>query len=73
MADRDLRPATREEVEQSLSFALRFNGRKRIQRADLYMADLTAEHLAKHLDDAGYVVMKRPSALGHGSNPREQD
>ncbi|SDR46749.1 hypothetical protein SAMN05519103_03547 [Rhizobiales bacterium GAS113] len=69
MADRDLRPATRDELLQNLSFALRFNGRKRFHRADDYMADITAEHLARHLADAGYVVMKKPPLIGHGAQP----
>ena len=30
----NLRPATRDELTQSLSFALRFNGRKRVHDAD---------------------------------------
>ncbi|SDR64170.1 hypothetical protein SAMN05519103_09482 [Rhizobiales bacterium GAS113] len=67
MREADLRPATREEVLQSLAIALRFNGRKRYHQADDYMADMTAEHLAKHLEASGYVVMKRRPLQGHGS------
>jgi hypothetical protein len=33
------------------------------------MADLTADHIVRYLDNAGYVVMKKPPALGAGSNP----
>jgi hypothetical protein len=28
------------------------------------MADLTADHIVLHLDLAGYVIMKKPPALG---------
>jgi hypothetical protein len=69
MADRDLRPATRDELLQNLSFGLRFNGRKRFHGADDYMAEITAAHLVKHLDLAGYVVMKKPPLGGHGNVP----
>jgi len=36
--DEDFSPATREEVISSLSFALRFAGRKRTHKADDFMA-----------------------------------
>jgi hypothetical protein len=32
------------------------------------MADLTADHLVRCLDNAGYVIMKKPPALGGGDN-----
>jgi hypothetical protein len=41
----NLRPATRDELTQSLTFALRFNGRKRVYDADETMARITAERL----------------------------
>jgi hypothetical protein len=37
----ELRPATRDELAQSLSFALRCNGRKRVHGADEIMAQIT--------------------------------
>jgi hypothetical protein len=61
-----LRPATRDELTQSLSFALRFNGRKRVHSADELMADITAERLVEYLEQAGYVVMCKPPAVQHG-------
>jgi hypothetical protein len=33
------------------------------------MADLTADHIVRHLDNSGYVVMKKPPAPGAGDNP----
>jgi hypothetical protein len=59
---RDLRPASAEEIEQSLSFALRYDGRKRVRHADDAMARITAERLVQHLQKSGYVLMKRPDA-----------
>jgi hypothetical protein len=44
------RTATRDEITQSLSFALRFNGRKRAHDADETMARITAERLVEHLE-----------------------
>jgi hypothetical protein len=37
----NLRPATRDELMQSLSFALRFNGRTRVRDADEVMAHIS--------------------------------
>jgi hypothetical protein len=62
----DLRPATREEIAQSLSFALQFEGRKRVHHAADFMAQITAERLVKHLEQSGFVVMKKPPLQGHG-------
>ena len=72
MSDDDhLRPATASEIADSLSFALRYDGRKRVHHADDVMARITAERLVAHLERSGFVVMKRPatpalSASGHG-------
>ena len=43
------RPATRDEITQSLSLPLQFNGRRRIHRADELMAQITAERLVEYL------------------------
>lgn len=53
--EKPLRPATEEEVEHSLSFALRFNGKKPVRYAEDAMASLMARHLMKHLELSGYV------------------
>ena len=58
--DDNLSPATREGVISTLSFALRFTGRKRTHQADDIMARIAAEHLADHLARSGFVVSKRP-------------
>ena len=65
MSDDDklqLRPASTDEIEQSLSFALRFDGRRRVHHADDAMARITAARLVAHLRKSGFVLMKRPDA-----------
>ena len=57
-----LHPATTDEVADALAYALRFQGRKRARSADEYMAKITAERLVAHLEQAGFVVMKKPPA-----------
>ena len=57
----DLRPATTSELQESLSFALRYEGRRRVHHADDVMARITAERLVRHLEQSGFVLMKRPS------------
>jgi hypothetical protein len=57
-----LRPATQEDVAEALAFALRFDGRKRTHDADLVMARITADRLVRHLEQSGFVLMKRPPA-----------
>jgi hypothetical protein len=46
----ELRPATSDEIEQSLAFALRFDGRRRVHNGDEFMAKLTAQRLLDHLE-----------------------
>jgi hypothetical protein len=58
---------TRDELNQSLSFALRFNGRKRVPDADETIARITAERLVEHLVRSGYVVMHKPPLGQHGA------
>lgn len=60
--DTPLRLATPGEIAESLSFALRYEGRKRVHHADEAMARITAERLVQHLERCGYVVMKGPGA-----------
>jgi hypothetical protein len=57
-----LRPATTEEIAESLSFALRYEGRKRVNHADEMMARITADRLVRHLRGSGFVVMRLPGA-----------
>jgi hypothetical protein len=63
MPDEPLRPATAEEIAQTLSFALQFEGRKRVHHAADIMARITADRLVRHLARAGFVLMKRPPTV----------
>ena len=60
-----LHPATAEEIAAALSFALRYDGRKRVHHADDAMARITADRLVRHLERSGFVLMKRPSAAAY--------
>jgi hypothetical protein len=55
-----LRPASRDEISEALSFALRYDGRKRVHHADTLMARITADRLVRHLERSGFVLLKRP-------------
>jgi hypothetical protein len=55
-----LRPATADEIAETLSFAFLYQGRKRVHHADDMMARITAERLIQHLTASGFVVMKGP-------------
>ena len=57
-----LRSATAEEIAETLSFALRYDGRRRVHHADDAMARITAERLVRHLERSGFVLMRRPDA-----------
>ena len=73
----DLRPVSFKEVEETLSFALRYAGRKRVHHADDVMARITAERLVQHLERSGYVLMKRPdraaASTSRHSHPNATD
>jgi hypothetical protein len=56
-----LHPATQADVAEALAFALRYDGRKRVRDADLIMARITADRLVRHLEQSGFVLMKRPA------------
>jgi hypothetical protein len=66
--DDKLTPADPRDPAHSISFALRFDGRKRFHRGDEFMANLTADHIVRYLEKAGYVVMKKPPAVGADGN-----
>jgi hypothetical protein len=53
-----LRPATADEIAETLAFALLYNGRKRAHDADQAMSRITAERLVRHLELSGFVLMK---------------
>jgi hypothetical protein len=55
-----LSPADPDDLRQALAFALTFDGRKQFRNADEIAARITADHLVRYLEMAGYVVMRRP-------------
>jgi hypothetical protein len=61
--DTQLRAATPDEVVETLAFALRYKGRKRVQDADEMVARITADRLVQHLRASGFVVMRKPQRL----------
>jgi len=66
----NLKPASSEGIVESLAFALRFSGRKRVDDADDAMARIVAERLFEQLAMSGLVVMKRPPVTPHSSPGR---
>ena len=68
----ELRPATPEEIADSLAFSLRFEGRKRVHQADDMMARIVAVRLVRHLEASGFVLMKRPAAAAPSSTPQDR-
>ncbi len=65
-----LMPATADDVANALAFALRYQGRKRVHNADEIMAEIVAKRFVKHLERSGFVVMKRPPAVGAAAPAR---
>ena len=65
--DPPLRPADPDDFRRSLAFALTFDGRRQFKTSGEMMAQITAEHLARHLEMSGYVIMKRPPGPGHST------
>jgi hypothetical protein len=68
-----LRPATAEEIADTIAFALRYEGRKRVAHADEMMARITADRLVRHLRGSGFVVMRAPPAGAPTDKPGKGD
>jgi len=62
-----------EEIADSIAFALRYEGRKRVTHADEMMARITADRLVRHLRGSGFVVMREPGARAPTDQPAERD
>jgi hypothetical protein len=71
--DGKLRPATTEEIADSIAFALRYEGRKRVTHADEMMARITADRLVRHLRRSGFVVLRQPDAPAPTATLRVED
>ena len=66
MTDRPLTPATRHDILESLSFALRYSrAGKRVAERDVLTANAAAVHLVDALERSGFVVMRAPPAPAH--------
>lgn len=65
MADPDkLTPVDPSDLAAALAFALRYEGRKRVQNAGEIMSEIVAKRLVEYLDRAGFLVMKKPPKIG---------
>ena len=74
MPDADkLTRADPSDIAAALAFALRFHGRKRIHNADEIMSEIVAKRLVEHLEESGFVVMKKPPLGGHSALGRGHD
>jgi len=56
-----LHPATPDEIAESLSFALRYEGHNRVHHADDMMARIMADRLVRRSERSRLVVMKQPA------------
>jgi hypothetical protein len=63
-----LRPASPDEIAETLSFALRYEGRKRVHDASDVMARITADRLVRHLQQSGFVLMRLAPASAPTTN-----
>jgi hypothetical protein len=68
--DPKLTLAQPDDLADALSFALRHEGRKSQHDSDRLNADIVAKRLVRHLDRAGYVVMKKQPLGGHSQVAR---
>ena len=56
------RPASDEEVVETVAFALRYEGRRRVRDADDAMARIAATRIVRLLRASGYTVSKGTTA-----------
>jgi hypothetical protein len=57
-----------EDVRRSIATAMRFDGRKPPFAAENALANIAAEFLVRHLERAGYVIMRRQPSAGAGAH-----
>jgi hypothetical protein len=63
-ADNKLTLADPHDLAAAVAFALRIDGRRRAYHADQYILAIAAARVVRHLERAGFVVMKRPPDIG---------
>jgi hypothetical protein len=54
--------AGHDDIRQAVAHGLRFDGRKRIRYADDSLANIAADHLVRHLESCGYMILKKPTS-----------
>ncbi len=64
-----LLPTTATELELGLAYALRHDGKKQFKHSGEMMAQITASHLMRWLEQSGFVVLKKPPAVVTGDCP----
>jgi hypothetical protein len=62
--DEKLTPADPKDIADAIAFSLKFEGRKRVHDADAFMASIAAARIVRHLERAGFVVMRKPPIGG---------
>ena len=63
MPDADkLTPADSRDPADAIAFSLRFEARKRKHDSDVFMANIVAERVVRHLERAGFVVIETAAA-----------
>ncbi len=68
MSDHPLAPTSHAELVAALAYGLRFDQRGKATRTAAELtARIAAETLASYLEQAGFVVMKRPPAAVHAT------
>ena len=66
--DDKLTPADPSDLADAIAFALNFSGRKRVHDSERLTARIAADRIMRHLEQARYVVMKKPP-IGGSDNP----
>jgi hypothetical protein len=67
--DSKLTPADPSDLTDAIALSLIFSGRKRVHDSDRFMARIAGDRIRRHLEDAGYVILKKPPIGGAGDNP----
>ena len=57
------------DLAHSVAFALRLGGESAFTRVNVHVAKIAADRIVRHLENAGYGVLKKPPIGGAGDNP----
>jgi hypothetical protein len=64
MPDDKLTSADPSDLADAIAFAVIFSGRKRVHDRDRFTARIAGDRTRRHLENAGYVVLKKPPTGG---------